>query len=64
MPLYVKIERFCGDQFEGSYIDPLKRFDGYALFDGAEPDEDESYRLSLLKMSEEEFEALPEFNGF
>jgi len=59
---YVKIKSVAQGS---SYIDDIDtdiRLE--ELLDGAYPGEDEGYLVSIVEMTEEEFKALPEFDGF
>ena len=63
MSQFIKVELMCGDRALGSYIDRPKNVNIMDLFDGMRPGED-SYRISVVEMTEEELAALPEFDGF
>ena len=54
---YLKIELMYGDQSQGSYLEPADR----PAFIEVEND---TYKISLVKMTEKEFKALSEFTGF
>ncbi len=54
---FLKIELMYKDKSQGSYMEPLSK---PVLLDV----ESESFRLSLVKMSERDFKELPEFTGF
>lgn len=60
---FVKIELMYNDKKQGSYIDKINNVTIADLVDGMEPGSD-SYRLSIVEMSDTEFEKLPEFMGF
>ena len=47
-----------------SYIDRLEDVSLRDLFDGADTGEGNGYLISLVEMTEEDFGALPEFQGF
>lgn len=54
---YLKIELMYGNQSQGSYVEPINK----PAFIEVEND---TYKISLMKMTEKEFKALPEFAGF
>lgn len=60
---FVKVELMYHDKKQGSYIDRIENIHPIDFMDGMEPGSD-SYRLSIVEMSETEFEKLPEFMGF
>jgi len=60
---YIKIEAYWKNWPQGSYIDKIENISLADLIDGLAPGDD-SYRISVVVMSEEAFKALPEFTGF
>ena len=59
---YIKIKSVAQGS---SYIDKVDEAVNLAdLLDGAYPGEDEGYLVSIVEMTEDEFKALPEFDGF
>ena len=59
---YIKVKQVTQGS---SYIDDINTTATLAdLLDGAYPGEDEGYLVSIVEMTEEEFKALPEFDGF
>lgn len=56
----MKVYLIQSEEGEGYYLKDLTELEN--LFDDAE--EGESYTITYSEMSEEEFEALPEFDGF
>ena len=47
-----------------SYIDEGTNINLMDLLDGSYSGEDEGYLVSIVEMTKEEFELLPEFDGF
>jgi hypothetical protein len=60
---YAKIELFYGNESQGGYIDRSGDINLSDLIDGLEVGED-SYHISIVEMTKEELDALPEFDGF
>ena len=59
---YVKVKSVSQGS---SCIDEINNAPNLAdLLDGAYPEEDEGYLVSIVEMTEDEFKALPEFHGF
>ena len=58
---YVKVKSIAQ---RSSYIDEGTNINLLDLLDGSYPGEDEGYLVSIVEMTEEEFKALPEFDGF
>ena len=56
---FVKITLMYGNQPQGCYVDHVSNVDLIALFDG-----DDCYKIETIEMTDEEFEKLPEFQGF
>ncbi len=63
MPRFVKIESMYGDSSQGGYIDDPENISITDLIDGLETGDD-SYRISVVEMTEKEQAELPEFVGF
>ena len=55
----VKITLMYGNKPQGSYIDHVSNVDLGALFD-----DDSCYKIETVEITNEEFEKLPEFQGF
>lgn len=60
---FIKITLMYKDREQGSYYDRIDNMDLADLIDGMEQGDD-SYNLSIVEMSEVEYENLPEFQGF
>lgn len=60
---FVKVELMYRDKPQGSYINKINEMSLTDLLDGMEPGTD-SYKVSVVEMSEAEHEKLPEFMGF
>lgn len=60
---FIKIASMYKNKEQGSYIDKIDNINITDLIDGMELGED-SYKISVVEMSETEFEKLPEFTGF
>ena len=58
---YVKVKSVAQ---RSSYIDKGTNINLLDLLDGSDPGEDEGYLVSIVEMTEEAFELLPEFDGF
>lgn len=58
---YVKVKSVAQGS---SYIDIGTNINLLDLLDGSYSGEDEGYIISIVEMTEEEFKALPEFDGF
>lgn len=59
---YAKIELFYKNKRQSGYIENPEKISFSGLMDGLEPGDD-SYRISVVEMTEEEYEALPEYLG-
>jgi len=60
---FIEIKLFTNNKFQGSYIARTETFSIKDLLDGAEKYAD-CYCLSVVEMTEEEYEKLPEFTGW
>lgn len=60
---YIKVSLFYGEQRQGSFVEPLATFDKDAWF-GEMSTGDEYYRIEAVDMTKEQYDALPEFEGF
>ena len=58
---YVKVKSVAQGS---SYIDTGTNINLLDLLDGSYSGEDEGYLVSIVEMTEDEFKALPEFDGF
>ena len=58
---YIKVESVAQ---RSSYIDEGTNINLLDLLDGSESGEDEGYLVSIVEMTQEQFELLPEFDGF
>ena len=58
---YVKVKSVAQ---RSPYIDEGKNINLLDLLDGSDSGKDEGYLVSIVEMTEEEFKALPEFDGF
>ena len=60
---YAKVELFYDDESQGGYVNKSERLDLSELIHEGEVGHD-SYRITIVEMTEEEIAALPEFDGF
>lgn len=61
---YAKVELVIGGQSQGYYISEIREAVGLLDENLLMAAEDEEYRISAVEMTREEFEGLPEFEGW